>query len=315
MLDAVRYSAGLPDAHPDYTDARIRVEISDVLRTLFGTPIVKSKAGYWLQPHTGDMVSGTSVYQIPGRAMAQGLKHIEVRQDSSSDYYPLRECTQEQLGRYDTKTGSPAAYAIYTDFVRIVPTPDNSNWDYRMWYYLRPSDLVQEQTTAGIITSINTSTRVALMGTTPTDRSTASAITTSTTVDVVSTVGAHEVHVVSATLTDVTTDTSVTFASGTDLSRVVVGDAVRAFKQTDWPMLPQEFHRTLADVTGAVILAGGIGAIEKAGGLTGKAGEDLKRFVDLIEPRVKNNVQKLVPRYARPGMRGRFGARWPVAPS
>lgn len=315
MLAAVRLSAGLPDSHPDYTDAQLRTEISDVLRTVFGAPIVKSKAGYWLQPYTTDLTSGTSVYQIPGRSMAQGLKHVEVRASSSDDFYPLREISQDDLGRLDTNTGPPVAYVVYTDFVRLVPTPDDSNADIRMWYYLRPSDLVQEQTTAGIITSINTSTRVALMATTPTDRSTASAITTSTTVDVVSTVGAHEVHVVGATLTNVTSDTSVTFASGTDLTRVVVGDAVRAQDQTDWPMLPQEFHRTLADVTAAVILAGGIGSINMAQGLTGKAAEDLRRFTDLIEPRVRNNVRKMVPSYARPGVRGRNRPRFPVAPS
>jgi hypothetical protein len=314
MLEAVRHATGLPDSHPDYDDARLRIEISDTLRTVFGVPIVKAKAGYWLQPHTGDMVSGTSVYQIPGRSMAQGLKSIEVRQSSTDDYYPLDEISFEMAGRYDTRSGKPAKYVVYTDFVRIVPKPDSSNYDFRMWYYLRPADLVEEQTTSGIITSLNTSTRVALMALTPADRDTGNDITSSSTVDVVSTVGAHETHLVGASLSAVASDTSVTFASGTDLSRVVVGDAVRAAGQTDWPMLPQEFHRTLADVTGAVILAGGIGAVQKAGGLTGKAGDDYKRFIDLLEPRVKDNARKLIPR-VRPGVRGRFGTRWPVASS
>jgi len=79
-------------------------------------------------------------------------------------------------------------------------------------------------------------------------------------------------------------------------------------------MLPQEFHRTLADAVAAVILAGGIGAVEKAGGLTGKIGNDLERLEDLLRPRVKDNVRKLRPRNGEL-RRGSRRGRWRAAPS
>lgn len=316
IIAAVRFAAGIPDAHPDYTDARIRTEINDTLQTVFGRSVIHSQGGYWKHYETQDLVAGTAHYQIPQRALVGGLKAVEVRPTGSDDYYPLEELTPEELAQRDTKSGRPRRYDLQGDFLRLMPNPDSSSADLRCWYYLRPPKLVQEQTTAGIITSINTTTRVALMATTPTDRVTAAAITSSSVVDVVSPTGTHEVHVVGASLDDVTTDTSVTFASGTDLSRVKVGDAVRAADQTDWPCLPQEFHRTLADAAAAVMLAGGIGAIQKAGGLSGKVVNDLERFEDMIQPRVKDAVRRLRPRYG--ALRhGRAGYRrfWPVASS
>lgn len=312
MLEAVRFAGGLPDGHPDYADARIRTEITDTMRTVFARSVVKSRGGYWLQPHVFDLTADTAVYQIPHRALAGGVKSIHVRPSSTANYYPLEEVYADEVASEDTSDGPPRGYYLLSDFFRLVPIPDSSDADGRIMYYVRPPRMVQEQTTAGIITAINTSTRVALMATTPTDRDTGNAITSSTVVDVVSTTGSHELHVVGATLTNVTASTSVTFAAGTDLSRVVVGDAVRAADQSEWPMLPREFHRTLADATAAVILAGGIGALEKSGGLSGKVAKDIERFESLIQPRVKDNVKKLRPRFG--ALRGnRF--RIPVAPS
>lgn len=321
MLAAVRHAGGLPDNHPDYTDARIRLEINDVLRTVFARSVVNARGGYWLHSVTQDLTADTSYYQIPTRALAGGLQRVEIRPTASDDFYVLREVSPYEVAERDTATAAdPYGYWLEADHIRLVGTPSNSNADIRFWYYVKPPRLMQEQITGsvydGTITSINTSTRVALMAVTPVDRDSGSAITTSTTVDVVSSTGGHDLHVIGATLTDVTSNTSVTFASGTDLSRVKVGDVVRAQDQSDWPMLPQEFHRTLADAAAAVILAGGIGAVEKAGGLSGKIANDIERLEDLLQPRVKDNVRKLRPRHGEL-RRGYRRGRWrvPVAPS
>lgn len=315
VLAAVRLVASLGDSHPDYSDTRIREEVNDTLQTVFGRSVLASKGGYWLQDQVVDAVSGTSLYPIPSRALMGVLKAIEIRPSSTDRYYVIEEAPPEEWATQDTKSGRPQRYYVQGDHVRLVPTPDNSNYDIRFWYYLRPPRLVQEQT-AGVITSINTSTRVALMAVTPTDRDTGSAITSSSTVDVVSSTGGHEVHVVGASLDDVTTNTSVTFAAGTDLSRVQVGDVVRGADQSDWPMLPREFHRTLVDATAAIIQAGGVGAADMAAGISGKVANDIKRFEDMIQPRVKDAVRRLRPRYGalRHGRAG-YRRHWPVAPS
>lgn len=318
MLAAVRSAGGLPDNHPDYTDARIRQEINDCLRSVFARSIVNSRGGYWLHSVTQDLTADTALYRIPTRALAGGLQRIEIRQTATDDFYVLREVSPYEVAENDTgSSAAPWGYWLQSDFVRLVGIPSSSNADIRFWFYVKPPRLVQEQVTSsvydGTITSINTTTGVALMAVTPVDRDTASAITTSTTVDVVSSVGNHDLHVIDATLTDVSSNTSVTFDTSTDMSRIQVGDVVRAQDQSDWPMLPPEFHRTLADATAAIILAGGIGAIEKAGGLSGKVVKDIERLEDLLRPRVKDNVRRLRPRYGEL-RRGQFrGRRWPYA--
>ncbi len=321
MLAAVRHAAGLPDNHPDYTDARVRVEINDTLQTVFARSVVNSRGGYWLHNEIQDLTADTNLYRIPVRALAGGLQRVEIRPTASDDFYALQEVHSYEAGNYDTESSAtPFGYYLLADHIRLVPTPSSSNADIRFWYYIRPPKLVQEQITSlvydGTITNVNTTTRVCLMAKTPLDRDTGSAITTSTTVDVVSSEAGHDLHLIGATMDTVTTDTSVTFASGTDMTRIRVGDVVRAADQSDWPMLPQEFHRTLADAAAAVILAGGIGALEKAGGLTGKVANDIERLEDILRPRIKDNVKKLRPRFGelrRGNRRGRW--RTPIAPA
>lgn len=319
MLEAVRHAAGLPDAHPDYTDARIRQEINDCLQTVFARSVVHSGGGYWLQQQITDCVADQSYYAIPGRALVGGLKAIEYRPSATDNFTPLVEAPPEEIAHRDTTSGRPSRYYMLGDQVRLMPTPSTGNGDIRFWYYLRPPRLVQEQITGTVYDGTTTTAPAdgwVNMAITPLDRDTGSAITTSTLVDVIAPTGGHEVRAVGLTVSSIVTDTSLRFDPSQDLSRIRSGDIVRAADQTDWPTLPREYHRTLADATAAVILAGGIGALQKAGGLSGKVANDLERFEDLIQPRVKDAVRRLRPRHGalRHGRAG-YRRHWPVAPS
>ena len=64
-----------------------------------------------------------------------------------------------------------------------------------------------------------------------------------------------------------------------------VGDYVRGEDESDWPGLPHEFHRTLADATAAIILAD-IGMADRGEKLAAKVKSDLERMRAMIEPRL-----------------------------
>lgn len=323
MIAAVRHAAGLPDNHPDYTDARIRLEINDTLNTFFSQAVLESQSNLWLQYYVESTVASTSLYRIPDRALLGGLKRLECRRSSTSDFYELEQASPDEVGSWDTDTGAPRKYEILGDHVRIFPTPNSANYSLRYWFFIRPPALVQEQT-AGRMVAINSTTGVLTVTAAPTNRATGSELAEGEFCDIVSSVGSHEIHVASAYIEAHTPgSTSYTISSGaysstSDFLRVTsANDYLRATSESDWPMLPQEFHRTLADATAAVILAGGIGAIEKAGGLSGKAGKDLERFRAMLQPRVRDSVRKIRPRYGAVRLARSAGRRgWPPeAPS
>ena len=313
LITATRLSARIATGHADYTDARMRLELTDALHTVFPRLFVTSAEGYWKQAYTQSITSGTSYYPMHARAISAGAISVEVRQSSSSNYYYLRKASQEEAALMDAETGSPTHYIDMPDGVRLLPSPTDSNWSLRIQYHIRPSKIVQKQLTSGVITAINTTTRVALMATTPTDRSTGSAITSSTIVDVVSAAGNGALHVVSASLSALTSNVSVTFASGTDLTRVGVGDFVRAYDQSEWPMLPIEFHRTLADACAAMLLKDR-GERDKAEIVAAKVGQDLERLQDILNPRVKDGLRTIRHRFGLMRSGRPRGSRWGTAP-
>jgi hypothetical protein len=113
-------------------------------------------------------------------------------------------------------------------------------------------------------------------------------------IDVVSPTGNHEAHLISAPIASL--GPPIVVGGTADLSRVRVGDYVRAEDQSDWPMLPPEFHRTLADAASTVILVD-MGTPDKAALLADKVRNDVDRMKELLEPRVRNLAKPIIPRF------------------
>jgi hypothetical protein len=168
-----------------------------------------------------------------------------------------------------------------------------SGWHLRQWYKIRPSKIVEKQTD-GFIVLVNTSTREITVSGVPVDRVTGGPIDDTTLIDVIAPNASHELHLVSSPISIF--GAVITLPAGTDMSRISAGDYVRAEDQSEWPMLPQEFHRTLADAAAVVILSD-VGTADKAAALAGKVGNDIERMVNLLEPRVQNLAAPFVPRY------------------
>jgi hypothetical protein len=84
----------------------------------------------------------------------------------------------------------------------------------------------------------------------------------------------------------------------------VPGDYVRFADQTDWPALPQEFHRTLADSTACKIL-NARSMFDKEAMLQKSVDRDLARFGLTLNPRVQTSGKVLVaPNMYRGSRRG-----------
>lgn len=302
----------IDDAHPDYTDARILLELNDTMHTMFERDVVNSRQGYWLKSYETPTVASRSMYRIPHRAAMGGLEKLEAR-PSGDAYERLVEVTPLQAQYYEglstDTTPNPHWYTVQGDQVKLLPAAADANTTLRFGYYVRPSRLVAQQvaspaTPAGLISAVNTTARTLTVNAIPLDRDTGIAIVSGTTrIDVIHPSGWHELALVGATQTY--SGTTITVGGTVDMSEIEAGDYVRAAEQTDWPALPLEFHRTLAFATAARI-AKARGQYTKAESLFEEVKGDFERFKDMLQPRINNS-----PRVIVPGNYGPIrGARW-----
>lgn len=302
LIAAVRTSGQIPSADATYTSAQIRTELYNALTTFFEAPIVNSREGYWLKQYVVTCTPGLAVYRLPHRSITNSAERVEISTDGVR-YHQLNKLGVRDASQYEGATGNPCAYTMRGDSVQLFPTP-SAGCRLRVHYYLRPSVLVAPQSAAnkGLIATVGTNSLV--LGALPDDMVVTPnvAIASGSRVDVVRPNGSHEVIVVSAVATISTL--TLTFDSTVDLSMVAVGDYVRAEDQSEWPALPKDFHRTLADCTAMLILVSK-GYQAKAQVLSAKVKADLDRFTDLIQPRVMDSPRVVKPRFGILRSRGR----------
>jgi hypothetical protein len=315
--------AFIPDAHPDYTTARIILEMNSIMSTLFPQMIVDARAGYWLDNALSTTTAGTRSYRIPGRAVNGGLEKVEIA-DTSGNMWPLTEVSAYDAGMLEgpytaPSRGFPSRYVVEGDQVHLLPCPDAA-YALRLRYYRRPSRLVSQQSSTlnsgvvrGLVSAVNTTARTVQVNVVPQDMEavaagviTPTAITSANQrIDIIHPDGWHELALTGATQTLSSTTFTIT-NSLLDMSKIEVGDYVRAAEQTDWPQLSDDFHATLVDATAVEILTS-MGLPDKAASLSQRMGADLQRFKDLLLPRVKDSARIIKPTFGYLHRRRRMG--------
>jgi len=302
LLASIRYSATLNAADPNYTDARLRIEAWNMLVASFADSISRSRSGYWRQFKLYTLNASQRGYRLPARALGNAVELAEIL--VGTNYLKLHPIELRELGRFESLTGDPRGYLIEGDYLNVYGLPVASG-TMRAKFAIRPPKLVEEQT-AGRILTVTPATRQVTVNTVPTVRSTGVALATAGLADVVHPTGGFELGAFDCAVT--VAGTTITFPAGTDMSRIEVGDYVRGADETDWPMLPEEFHLTLAEATASKICIDR-GMMQKASVLAASVGPQIERMKSLIQPRAKFDPRALRRRnYGRTGFG--FGPPW-----
>lgn len=287
------------DVHEDWTDAQLRRELTQALHTTLGEIVVTSRGGYWRDEKIVTATAGRALYRLPGRAIAGGLEKVEIADSTGSSWRPLIETTPYHAGSMTGPSGSPSEgsprhYLIDGDQVQLIPAPSTAEFRIKMRYYRRPGHIVEDQT-RGLITAVDPDARTIGVNSIPFDQliTVPAAITSGDQeIDVIHPDGWHECALTSAPQTY--SGTTITVGGTADMSKIEVGDYVRVEQQSDWPSIPMDFYRTLADATAVMILTSS-GAGTKGAQIAQKMGADLRRFRKLLTPRVKDSPRKFLP--------------------
>lgn len=305
LLSRLRKSAFIGDAsaYTEYPDNELFNELNDRLRSVFSDTVVSARSGYWLTTLVTTSVNGGS--RIPARSVTGGLESVEVLQNGV--YLPLQEVSPLEAAPW-TYPGTPWAYWCNSEAIVLVPKPP-ANVTLRLRYYLRPSLLVTSQSSTqggagavrGLITAVNPVTRYVFVNAAPQDYSTGTGVPISDplvpfAIDVIRPAGWFTPTLVSSLATApgaLQFHIPATGLTDDEFSELVrIGDFIRFAEQTDWPALPADFHRMLADAAAVNVLRE-MDLTEKAETLSAAASADFARFAKQIQPRVKSRPKKI----------------------
>lgn len=308
ILTRLRTSAFIGDAsaYVDYDDQSLLDEVNDRLRSVFSDQIISARSGYWLMR---DLVfaSAAGDTRVPSRAVVGGLEAVDYF--LNGQYWHLSEMTPREANAWPTPSaanGLPIGFWCSAENINLVPVPaTGTQAQLRLRYYLRPSLLVKSQSSTvggafvdrGRVTAVDPVARKATVNAIPFDYSPAAGgvvMTSGALIDVVRPTGWHQPTVID--LTGTFTGLVYDFASQLSQDRfgtvIQVGDYIRARDQTDWPALPSDFHRLLADAAAVNVLRE-MSLDDKASVLSTAASADFQRFAKLISPRVKSEPQRI----------------------
>lgn len=286
LLASVRRLAAAPTATAAGSlDADILAHVNEVQQSELAPFVLQLREEYFLQLKSQTVTVGTGNYRIPSRAIGSILRDVAMK-DGAGNYRSLSRTTFDELEEHNTSSnGIPTAFYMRGGNVVIVPAPSSTNETLEIPYFIRPSQIVQ--TAYGVITAINTSSK--LVSFTPTGTFTPS---TSAVLDLVASSSGFESLAIDQTPSAAVSGVSVTLSSlPTDL---VVGDYVCTSEQTPVPQLPAEFHPLLY-VLGALRLAESLGNQSRIGYLSSKVGGMREEIRKTYSPRVQGEPKIISP--------------------
>lgn len=297
MLAQLRLNCLLEDSAIDYPDTVLLREMSDALSTKFQDTIVGFRNGTWQASYYQPVTTGQA--RIRFDAPVTVVSKIEIGNGSSANYDDINfmrlplvsEGHSDLFEASYNGTGQPQAYVLRGNDIVLLPSPDSSGYVLRITYFRRPPRLFPSQnslagTDRGRITAFTTSPRTITVNALPfnMNQTTPAPIITGDRIDVIKPNGWFDSCL---TNQNVTISGLVLTVGGTQPMRDLnIGDYVRAFGQSDWPMLPEDFHRTVVDVTTVKILVQR-GYSQKATNFAGDVSADLQRFQSLYADRVR----------------------------
>jgi hypothetical protein len=262
-----------------FTAARLNIEATDALHNIVERAVVNARGGYWLKRETVTTDGVRKRYRFPYRAIAGMAEAVRLGTGAQND-------------------SAIPSHRIFGDVVEFETAP-SANQVLTWEYYLRPSRLVPIQTN-GRITAIDTTAAdpnvtVNVIPLRQLGSGAPANLATLGRADIVKPNGWHEVCLVNSIV--IIVGSVIHFAPNTDLTDVEIGDFVRSADETDWPCLPDDFHRTLADVTAVSVLTSKK-LSPAAQALATKAGPSLERLQDLLTPRVKDEPPVVMASYS-----------------
>jgi hypothetical protein len=241
LLSAVNRRAFVPTGQTTFSDTDILAIADEIVRNDLLSKILSVREEYFVYHTDHEIVANTQKYDIPPRSIGMITREVHHINDSGS-VKNLDRLEPEFIDSTTRTATVPESFFVKNNQIWLHPIPNTSVGDLRIYFMLRPNNLIA-LTDAAIITGINSNTI--------SFASIPSSWVTGNIFDFIRQDGAHECVAFDQTSTLVS-GTDITFASLPSALRV--GDYVSLQCESPLVQLPAEFRDLLAQGVACFIL-------------------------------------------------------------
>jgi hypothetical protein len=280
----------IPSDDKTFTNEDILEIINEEIAVFGIQHLMSTHEEYLLTYEDKTIVSGQAAYAIPERAIGNKLRDVQYI-DSSNNVFELSRISVDDLSDYNDSSALERPQIFYIQDNKIVLVDGlPQDGSLRMYFYLRPNDLVEDKY-AATITDINRTTGVITVSNFQSDFSTLPEL------DFVQVKSPNKILDYDITPTAVDSNTSSITFSLTDIpADLIVGDYLMLQHEAIVPQLPVELHpiisqraavhclEAMGDAQGLQVAQARLQMMEKA-------------TLDLIDNRVEAAQQKIVNRH------------------
>jgi hypothetical protein len=291
LISAVRQIGMIPDTGSTGTeDADILKYINEAVSVYLVPRLLKTRENYFIQRERTTLGSSTR-YVIPHRALYQKLRDVFYI-DSSDNRYVLVSVPPGHRTYYsESGAVSPIGYFLEGNYVVLVPEDTTGlSGSLEFVYFSRPGEVVKT-TSCGVISSVNTGTKVITC-----TADVSALFSAGDSLDVHSPNSGGELRQWDLTVSLVST-TDVTVAEEIDGSvfgttALAAGDYVCLAEEAALPALPREFHPIIARAA-AVSVSEAIGDVNGIKVHTQLFEQQLHHALGATESRVEGKPMRL----------------------
>jgi hypothetical protein len=285
LLTNVKDRAAIPPAQVSLTDAKLLTAATEELQAYIAPVLDQLHSEYFTLSADTSIVSGTSGYDMPARAMGGALRALKFVDSSGIECPdPLSQIDLADVGKYAAVSASyPTGFYFTATQVVVLPTPTASSGSLRMYYSARPGTLVNG---TSVSTLASTTDTVLTCGAVDTSVFAVGAL-----VDIVGAGSPFKTKGRDLIVTARNATTITIGAGGLSALGLVAGDYVTLAQTSYVPQIPLEWHSLLSlrTVARAFAVLGDMNGRQEA---VAAAQELERRLVRQGAPRAASNPRK-----------------------
>lgn len=295
LIKSIKGRTLAPNSQQTFQDPDLLLLANEELELKLTADILSVREDYFLRKVYAPIADGVDRYPVPERAIGNALKKI-FYVDASGSRRGLSRATVDSLVDYDGGSGEPVEFLIEGDEIVLLPAPSLANGASLEIHFLsRPSELVATSS-VGVIVGMNEIGPDIIFDVTG---DLTSIVLPGGLVDFLNSqspfiLWAQDVVVSAISGTQVTVAaSSVKNAAGSIMPGI--GDTICPAQTANVPMVPQEFHPVLSQMTVCRVLDA-LGDAQKLQSANGELSEMRRQAFKLISNRVESELSHVVKR-------------------
>ena len=304
LVTSVKRRSLVPVSQTTFQDSDIIALANEEMSITITPDIIQVREDAFLVSASTPIVGTVPDYKLPERAIGNAFKTLFYKTDNTNKWELPRQGPNKLHDR--VLTGQPASFFLKDDYVSLSPVPSSSTGVLEFWYYRRPSELVPTAN-VGLVQSITVNGAT----TTLTLSNSISAVNGGQ-IDIYWPESPYTLDVQGIDISNVTSSSlDVATADIQDQAgqmKVWVGSYVALEKQSNVPLIPEEFHPVLAQCV-AVKLLEALGDVNKLQLARQTLAEMRSQALKLITNRVETAVEYINNPYSISNSIGRYSRR------